>query len=72
MEVVDAVDLVVEVHGEGYAVQTVVAHTATETTGMVRLTHSLDREGWMEREVDGEREMDGERLMERKIDGERD
>ena len=35
--------LVVEVYGEGYPVQAVVAHAATETPGMVGLTHSLDR-----------------------------
>ena len=41
MEVVDAVDLVVEVHGEGDAVQAVIAHAAPEAAGMVSFPHSL-------------------------------
>ncbi len=41
VEVVDAVDLVVEVHGEGHAVQALVAHAAAEAAGMVRLPHGL-------------------------------
>ncbi len=32
MEVIDAVDLVVEVDGEGHAVETIVADAAPETT----------------------------------------
>ena len=58
MEVVNAVDLVVEVHGEGYPVQAVVAHTAPEAAGVVRLPHSLDREGCVawRNDMDGEAE----------------
>ena len=41
MEVVDAVDLVVEVDGEGDAVEALVAHAAPEAAGVVRLAHRL-------------------------------
>ena len=42
VEVVDAVDLVVEVDREGDAVKTVVADTAAEAAGMVGLADSLE------------------------------
>ena len=41
VEVVDAVDLVVEVDGEGDAVEALVAHAAPEAAGVVRLAHRL-------------------------------
>lgn len=41
MEVVDAVDLVVEVNGERHAVQAVIAHAATKAARMVRFAHRL-------------------------------
>ena len=41
MKVVDAIDLVVEVDGEGDAVQALVAHAAAEAAGVVRLAHGL-------------------------------
>ena len=42
VEVVDAVDLVVEVDREGDAVKTVIADAATEAAGMVGLTYGLE------------------------------
>ena len=48
VEVVDAVDLVVEVDGEGDPVETVVADAAAETAGVVGLTHSLQGRGLWE------------------------
>ena len=47
MKVVDAVDLVVEVDGEGDAVEALVAHAAAEAAGVVSLTHRLE---YLERE----------------------
>ena len=41
MKVVDAVDLVVEVDGEGDAVEAVVADAAPEAAGMVVIAHGL-------------------------------
>jgi hypothetical protein len=41
VKVVDAVDLVVKIDGEGDAVQALIAHAAAEATGMVRLAHRL-------------------------------
>ena len=41
MEVVDAVDLVVEVDGEGNAVEALLAHAAPEAAGVERLAHRL-------------------------------
>lgn len=41
MIVVDAVDLVVDVHGEGDAIQAIVADAASEATWMVALAHRL-------------------------------
>jgi hypothetical protein len=41
VKIVDAVDLVVEVDGEGDAVEAVVAHAATEATGVVKVAHRL-------------------------------
>lgn len=41
MVIVDAVNLVIHIHGEGHSVQTLVADAAAETTGMVRLPHGL-------------------------------
>ena len=41
VKVVDAVDLVVEVDGEGDAVEALVAHAAPEAAGVVRLAHRL-------------------------------
>ena len=41
VEVVDAVDLVVEVDGEGDAVEALLAHAAPEATGVERLAHRL-------------------------------
>ena len=41
VEVVDAVDLVVEVDGEGDAVEALVAHAAPEAAGVERLAHRL-------------------------------
>ena len=41
MEVVDAVDLVVEVDGEGDAVEAVVADAAAEAPGVVGVAHRL-------------------------------
>ena len=41
VEVIDAVDLVVEVDGEGDAVEALVAHAAPEAAGVVRLAHRL-------------------------------
>ena len=48
MEVIDAIDLVVKVHGEGYPIQTVVADAAAEATRVVGVAHGLQdlkREG---------------------------
>ena len=47
MKVVDAVDLVIEVDGEGDAVQALVAHAAAEAARVVRLSHRLE---YLERE----------------------
>ena len=47
MKVVDAVDLVIEVDGEGDAVEALVAHAAAEAAGVVRLAHRLE---YLERE----------------------
>ena len=42
MKVINAIDLVVEVDGEGLSVQTLVAHAASETTRMVSVAHGLE------------------------------
>lgn len=39
--VCDAVDLVVYIDGEGYPIQAVIAHTASEAAGVVGLPHGL-------------------------------
>ena len=41
MKVVDAVDLVVEVDGEGHPVEAVVAHAAAEAARVVKVAHGL-------------------------------
>ncbi len=42
MEIVDAVDLVVEVDSEGNSVQALVANAASETSGVVIIAHGLE------------------------------
>ena len=42
VEIVDAVDLVVEVDSEGYSVEALVANAATKTSGMVIIAHGLE------------------------------
>ena len=41
MKVIDTINLVVKVDGEGDPVQALVAHTTPETPGVVRFPHSL-------------------------------
>ena len=41
VEVVDAVDLVVKVNGEGNSVQALIANRTSEATRMVRVPHRL-------------------------------
>ena len=42
VEIVDAVDLVVEVDSEGNSVEALVTNAATKTSGMVIIAHGLE------------------------------
>ena len=41
MKVVDAIDLIIEVDGEGDAIEAIVAHATPEAAGVVIIAHGL-------------------------------